>query len=318
MFALLAESFLATFAALVKVAVVIVVSAWLVRKEIFNETHIRALTGVVVNLALPCLIFESIIHNFEVSAFPNWWKFPLLGAGLTGVALTLALVVFWRDKELGYTLSALAAFQNAGYLILPIAEVLFPEQFGRFSVYLFLMLLSYMPLLWSLAKLLVSHRKGTAIKLNQVFTVPFYAALLAMLLVFSKFDRFLPSPVLGSVELVGRSCVPLATVVLGFTMGALKVNRLPSFSNASRVVTLKLVVVPLLMLLVLKYTSLSSDSLENAFWILQASSPPATALALQAIHYGGDEKLVCGILVIAYLVALFTIPVFYSIVEVML
>ena len=315
---LLVSSFTASFTALLKIALVIAVSAWLVRRKVFNESHIRALTALVVNLALPCLIFERILTNFDASSYPHWWKFPLLGAALTFTMLGLSRLVFWRDRELGNTLSALATFQNAGYLILPIGEVLFPDQFGRFSVFLFLMLLGYNPLLWSVAKILVSHSRDAKIKLNQVFTVPFYTSLIAMFLVFTGLGKFFPATALGSVALVGKSCVPMATVVLGLTMGLIKVSRMPGVFDATRVLALKLVVAPLLMFLVLKYTSFSSGPLENAFWILETGSPPATALALQAIHFGGDEKLICGTLFIAYLIALFTIPLFYSAVKVLL
>jgi len=318
LYSLLATSFLASLGAMIKIALVIGASAYLVHRKVFNDSHIRALTAVVVNLALPCLIFESILNNFHPSAYPHWWKYPLIGAALTFGTLALSRLVYWRDHERGFTLSAMTTFQNAGYLILPIGEVLFPAQFGKFSVILFLMLLSYMPLLWSVGKFFISHTGETKIKLSQVFTVPFYASLAAMFLVFAKLNLYVPDIFLGSVELVGKSCVPLATVVLGFTMGSLHVSRLPSFYDTFRVVAIKLLVVPVLMIIVLKYTSISSTPLESAFWILEASSPPATALALQAIHYGGDERLVCGILVVCYLVALFTIPLFYSFVEVMI
>jgi predicted permease len=151
-----------------------------------------------------------------------------------------------------------------------------------------------------------------------MFTTPFYAAIVAILLVFTGLDRFVPDIGLGAVELVGQSCVPLATVVLGMTMGALKIGHLPAALDTTRVIALKLVLIPVLMFLALKYLGFSSSPLESAFWILQASSPPATALALQAIHYGGDEQLVCGELVITYLAALLTIPMFFALVEVLL
>ncbi|HUU30186.1 MAG TPA: AEC family transporter [archaeon] len=318
MYSLLTVSFLATFTALTKVAIVIIASAWLVRRNIFNETHVRALSGVVVHLSLPCLVFANIIQHFEVSDYAHWWKFPLMGATITFVGLAIARLVFRRDNEQSYALSALSVFQNAGYLVLPIGEVLFPAQFERFSIYIFLLLLSYNPLLWSLASFLISHRKGMRVKWSQIITTPFCATVLAMSLVFTGLSGFVPRIFLGSVELVGKSCVPLATVVLGLTMGALRVNRMPPFFTVSRVVAIKLLIIPVLMLVLLKYTSFSGGRLEDAFWILEASSPPATALVLQVVHFGGDEKLVCGIMVIAYLIALFTIPLFYSIVEVVL
>ena len=317
MYALLAESFLASLAALSKIAIVIAASALLIRRGVFNENHTRALTGVVVNLALPCLIFGSILQNFDVATFPDWWKYPLVGAALTFGGLGIAWLMFWRDGERRLTLCALGSFQNAGYLILPIGEALFPEQFTHFSVILFLMLLSYMPLLWSVAKILISHIHGTQLQWKQMFTTPFYAAIIAICLVFTGLDRFVPSVGLEAVDMVGQSCVPLATIVLGMTMGAMKIGHLPPAWDTVRVISLKMMIIPALMFLALKFTGFSSSPLENAFWILEAASPPATALALQAIHYGGDEQLVCGQLVISYLVALLTIPVFFALVEVL-
>jgi len=313
---LISASFLATLSALAKIALIIGFSAWLVRKKIFNENHTRAITAVVVNLALPCLIFSNVVKYFQVSAFPHWWKFPLIGAAMVLCVLALARLVFSRAGPARNTLIALATLQNAGYLVLPMGEVLFPQQFERFSIYVFLMLLAYMPLLWSLGVFLISHRQGMKLKPSYVFNAPFCAMALALGLVFTGLAPVVPELILEPVEMVGSSCVPLATVVLGLTMGMLHVNRLPSFFDVARVVGVKLMAIPLVMFCLLKYTSFSSGGLENAFWILEASSPPATALALQAIHFGGDEKLVCGILVICYLVALFTIPLFFSLVQV--
>ena len=316
MFSVIGTSFLATLGALVQIALVIGVSAWLVYKKVFDETHIRALSGIVVHLSLPCLVFDSILRNFNVAEYPGWWKFPLMGFITVLVMFPPSWLIFRNQQEKGNALSAMVTFQNAGYLVLPIGEVLFPAEFDRFSIYLFLLLLTYNPLLWSFGSFLISHRKGMKIRPGQVITTPFVATVLAMFLVFTGLRDWVPGLFLESANLVGRSCVPLATIVLGLTMGALHVRRMPSVYNISRVLLLKLIAAPMLMLAVLKYTSFSSGPLEDAFWMLEMSSPPATGLALQAVYFGGDEQLVCGVLVVAYLVALFTIPLFYSLVRV--
>jgi malate permease and related proteins len=311
-------SFLATLAALVQIALVIGTSAFLVRRKVFDENHIRALSGIVVNLSLPCLVFSSIIRDFSVVEYPDWWKFPLMGILTVVVVLPPSWFLFRDQREHGRALSALTTFQNAGYLVLPIGEVLFPDQFHRFSIYLFLLLLTYNPLLWSIGSFLISHRKGSRFRLGQVITTPFVATLAAMFLVFTGLRSWTPGIFVNAVELVGRSCVPLATVVLGLTIGSLHVQRMPSAYNIARVALIKLVAVPVLMFAVLKYTSLSSSPLENAFWMLEMASPPATGLALQAVHFGGDEHLVCGILVSCYIIAMLTMPLFFSLAQVLL
>jgi len=312
------SSFLATLGALVQIALVIGASAFLVRRKVFDETHIRALSGIVVNLSLPCLIFGSIVRDFNVAEYPNWWKFPLLGILTVVFVLPPSWLVFRDQHEHGRALSALTTFQNAGYLVLPIGEVLFPDQFHRFSIYLFLLLLTYNPLLWSIGSYLISHRKGNRLRPGQIITVPFVATLTAMFIVFTGLRAWVPTIVLSPVEMIGRSCVPLATVVLGLTIGSLHVQRMPSVFNITRVALIKLVAVPLVMFAVLKYTAFSSGPLESSFWMLEMSSPPATGLALQAVHFGGDEHLVCGVLVISYLIALLTMPLFFSLTQVLL
>ncbi len=314
----LGSSFLATLEALIKIAIIIVTGAWLVRRGVFNDSHIRSLSALVVHIALPALIFANIVTGFDAAQYPGWWRFPLIGAALNLVPLGLSRLVFLRDRERSRPLAAMASFQNAGYLVLPIGEFLFPDQFGRFSIYLFLMLLTFNPLLWSIGSYHISHREGRQVGWRQVITTPFIATVCALVLALTGLNRFLPQVFVGSVDLVGQSCVPLATVVLGFTMGLLHIRRMPSLWALTRVVAIKMLAVPVLMLLLLKYTSFSSGMLEHSFWILEAASPPATGLALQAVHFGGDENLVCGTMVVTYLLALLTIPLFFSLAQVLL
>jgi malate permease and related proteins len=315
---MIGSSFVATLSAMVQIVLIIGAGVLLVRIKLFNMNHIQALSGVVVHLALPCMVFASIIQNFEVSAFPNWWKFPLVGILTVVLVFPPSRLIFRDQGEKGNALSAMTTFQNAGYLVLPIGEVLFPQQFDRFSIYLFLLLLTYNPLLWSLGSYLISHRKGVKIRWSQVITTPFVATVLAMTAVFTGLREYIPDLFVNSAELVGRSCVPLATLVLGLTMGALHVQRMPSFFNVSRVVAIKLILIPLCVLGLLKYTGFGGSSLENSFWILEMASPPATGLALQAVYFGGDEQLVCGTLVVSYLVALITMPLFFSLASVLI
>ena len=312
------QSFFATLHAFGKVGVIIVFSAWLVRKRVFNEGHVRALSGLVVNLALPCLIFSSIIRNFNLPDYEHWWRFPLGGVLMFLVCYGLARLVFHGEGERRNTLIGLSSLQNAGYLILPIGEVLFPEEFGRFSIYIFLMLLTYNPLLWSAGKILISHKKGMVVRVRDVVTPPFVGTVSAVLISSLGLQRFVPNFALEPIAMVGTSCVPLATVALGLTMGMLHVDKMPSAGIIIKVMSIKLIALPVIMFIALKYLQFSSGYVESAFWILEAAAPQATAMALQSVHYGGDDKLVCGVMVVNYLIALVTLPLFFSLIEVIL
>lgn len=308
-------TFDATFFAILQVFLVILAAGALVRLKVISQSHIQGLTAATVVVFLPCMTFANITQNFRVEDFPRWWLLPLSAVAMVGVGLALAGLAFARELPQKRNMLALACLQNAGYLVLPIGQALFPDRFdGEFSVYCFLYILGLSPLLWSLGKHLCTAEHGDSLKWRSLNTPPFVACLLALFFVFTGLRRYIPAPANEALSLLGKATVPVATFVLGASLGSIHVRIRPYLFDASRALLIKMFLIPAGMILVLRWLGVKpGDGILGAFFVIQAASAPATALILQVRHYGGDEQKIGSVILMAYVLAAITIPLWYAI-----
>jgi hypothetical protein len=228
---------------------------------------------------------------------------------MVGFGLLISAILFWPNLKDKKYLLAPAALQNGGYLILPLGKMLYPQQFDEFAMYCFLYLLGLSPLLWSLGRYLVSPAQGEKLTWRELFSPPFYANIISVLIVLLGLKWIVPSVVLDATDLVGTAAVPVATFVLGAVLGSIPLNIKAYWGNAVKVLSVRLIAVPLATIIVLRLMHTNDTyPLLCSLLVLQSSSSPATSLILQVKHYGGEEEELGSILFMSYIACIITIP----------
>jgi len=77
-----------------------IVGFWVARRNVIPENVQGFLVQLAVNIALPCLVFSSILVNFSPQEFPDWWQLPLWWFAYAAISLVLSLVTgFISNKE---------------------------------------------------------------------------------------------------------------------------------------------------------------------------------------------------------------------------
>lgn len=279
----------------------------MVRRKWVSSAQVDGLSYFTVYLFLPALIFSKNIRQFDPEALPFWWMIPI-GTFLiitTGVLLTRTL--FYKNKDRNI-LAAIASLQNAAYLLLPIGQVAYPEQFDEFVFYVFLVVLGTSPTLWSLGKVLVTS--GTEkISLKSFITPPFLANVTSLLLVLLGMRQLVPDTLLGTFEMIGQATVPAANLVLGAMIGGISLRALPKLTELLGVSTVKYIAIPLLVWSILYYSGLYlTHPLLCEVLVLESAAAPATNLMIQVRTYGGNAQKVGSIMLIMYTLCLFFIP----------
>ncbi len=204
---------------------------------------------------------------------------------------------------------ALTSIGNASFLVLPIGWALFPGQFEEFKLYCFLYLIAVSPLLWSLGKYLTSTEPGTKIHIREFITPPFVANIIAVILVFAGVARYLPTPIVGSMEMIGSATVPMAMLVLGAVLGGMSFDLRPHLFDAFRVGLVRMIIVPLISIIVLRLSGLAqTHPLLAIFFVIEAASAPATSIVIQVKHYGGDEAKIGAVVLLTYLFCVLSMP----------
>ena len=306
------HSFGATFLAISEVAIV-VAGAWvLAARGVVTPATVRGLSDVSVFVFLPCLLFSNIVDTFPPAEHSLWWVVPLVAAAMFLGSTLIATLAFARDLKTKRDTIPLAAMQNAGYLVLPVGQVLVPEDFDRFALYCFLYLLMFNPLFWSVGKFLTTSGaggNGGGFQWRGLVSPPMVANLAALTMVFTGARVFIPGPAAAAVRLVGSATIPVAVFVLGASLGGMVHRYREHLADALRTMSIKLMVIPLITILALSQTSLrETDPILALMLVLQGASPPAINIMLQINTYGGNLDRSGTIILLNYIVALLTIP----------
>ncbi|HSO23494.1 MAG TPA: AEC family transporter [Chondromyces sp.] len=299
----------AAASAIAAVFAVIVGAGLLVRRGVITQPQIDALSSATVNILLPCLIFAKVTETLDPASQPGWWALPIVGIAMALVGTGLGALVFARGLPEKRNLLPLAGMQNAGYLVLPVGLALYPDSFDAFALYVFLFILGYNPVLWSLGKVLISGSRDQPFLWRDLVTPPLLANLVAIAASLSGAAELLPRPFVVAVDLVGSAAVPVALLVLGAVLGSVAISLRLHLGDALRAMSVKLMLLPALTTVVVVLSGLPEvNPLLAEFLIIEAASAPPVAVVLQARTYGGDDRTIGSIMVLSYAACALSLP----------
>jgi predicted permease len=307
------QYFFPVFKAVSVILSVALISGILFRKKIISNTHLEGLSHIVVIILLPCLIFSKIIQYFDPAAYTYWWMLPLIAFAMIGTGLLISGILYLGKVKKHKKYMAIASFMNANYMVLPIGQLAFADQFDQFATFTFLFVLGVNPALWSLGKFMITEQDSSDLKFKQLITPPLSASLLAIFIVLLGLNKFIPQLVIEPIDFIGQAAVPAATLVLGATIGSVSIRQLPKWSDILKVVSTKLFFLPLITIWILHTFHFKNiNPLLADLIVIQASVAPATQLIIQVKKYGGDAQNVGYLMLINYILCLFTIPAWYA------
>ena len=313
----LLSNFSTVFQAVAQIGIVILFSGWLVRRGIIPTNGIKLISDAAINVFIPCLIFSNIIEKLQPSEFTTWWLLPLSSVLFIGTGWAIARLLFLRAGTERRELIPLSFLQNAGFLILPIAQMILPEKFDQFALYCFLFILANNPLLWLIGKHYLRKRESNeAFQWKKLFSPPLYANIIALALVFTGLRNFVPDTIVETATFLGDGAIPLATFALGATLGTLKLEFKRHFKHGCLVIFQKLFLMPATVLVAMSFIPwLHSNPILLLLFILQGASAPATSLILQSKSYSDNSERVGTIIVMCYIVCIFSIPAWVAIAQ---
>jgi len=304
-------NFQAILAAPLRMFLMGAVGYYLVKRGIVAEFVLNTFNDLLVYLFLPCLIFHDFLTKFSFSVYENWWIFPLLGiiVSLAGFVIGEMLSFLLRNKGKKNQFLSLCAFQNSGYIPLLIAEVILkPEDASQMYMYIFLFLVGFNFLIWSLGVKLISEKGRSLVSLKDFYNPPILATLISLIIIFFGLNRFIPEIVIGSLGSFGSCTMPLAILVVGGSLAMIKIHEKRYLSDVGLAVLTKLVVFPALILAALFL--LKIKSMLGLLLIIQAAAPSAVTLTVIAKYYQKDETFINQTIFYSHVLGLITFPIF--------
>ena len=300
----------------------------LISYGVLKAEALKAFSGLVAYLTLPCLVLSRFGEQFDTQRFPFWWMLVLAGAALQFVQIALGWLVAQRyrnhDPQDRAEMVMLIGFQNSGFFVLPMLQGLVPRaEFGHASILLFLFIIFFNASFWPVGTRVLLHQRGFDLK--RILLAPPTLATLVALVLFGllpgpshAFQKTLLGGMLfgtqspGALALLGDLTVPLATLVLGGTIGQVSSRGLAGFglSAASLEITLwKLVLIPALGYALICFVPLVfADRSLRLLTMLEFAAPVAMNVAIFCQQYQLPMKLTPVTSLLCYALCLLTVP----------
>jgi len=306
------ESFTITILAVMQIFLLGATGFFLIKKNILGPEGLSALSRLVVEITLPTLIFCQLIKEFSFHLYSNWWVFPLISIAitLTGLLVGSLFTGFIRGQQQKLQFLNLVAFQNSGYLPLAlIAAILSGDKADSMLIYLFLFLLGFNLVVWSVGVHMLTFVRTKKFELGSLFSPPVIAIIFSLVLVCLGLNKFVPTTVLKPLRMIGDCTLPLAMLVVGGNLASIHLGHIDKKAMFWMVLA-KLVILPALGLwLVVKF---KLPQLMGLLILMQLAVPPATSLSLIMTHYKKEDLLISQGIFFGHIVSLITIPLFLS------
>lgn len=294
------------FEAVAVIFVMMAVGGALVWRGTLSESLERGVARLSLDVALPCLLFASLIRSFDPAAHAGWWQWPLIWIAFTlatlGPALLTARLVGPKCRP-EFALSLF--YPNA--LFLPIAMIRQmdgPDSPLLVDLILFTMLFS--AVFFNTYQWFYGQRQGSARGLNRLHP-SLWATALAIGLRVTATDRWLPEFLLSGMDQIGAVAIPLIMITIGSQLiRDFKASRHFYWRETLVFVVVKSIFWPLLAIGVL---ALWRPRQSLAFMILlQCAVPPVSAIPAVVARMNGNRRLAGQLLLASFVVSIITLP----------
>ncbi len=273
---------------------------------VLKEEDAYPLNKIVVNIAIPSLIFNSIYHS-KISTVAGLLKMSILSmiiSFLIGIIAFTWTRLSYYDKRRAWSLILPAAMVNSGFMGYPIVlGVLGNDGLLRAILYDMGSVLVFLTFGLLLSFIFGGEYKNI-LKRTALFP-PLWAILLGV--IFNTFD--LPLGIaFYLIEYLSKAAIPLIMISLGLSLN-FKIIKF-SFKDATMVSILKLFISPLLAFLLVFMFLLSG--LEKSVTIIEASMPSAMLSMVLSIENDLDINLTAACVFMSTTLSLITLPIIIS------
>ncbi|MEW6534865.1 MAG: AEC family transporter [Candidatus Auribacterota bacterium] len=309
------DIFFTTLSLMIQLTLVGLVGFYGLKKGMIKECCLLTFSKIVIEIAFPCYIFTHILKNLVIDDLLSLFWLPLSCVGLLLLGHFAASLYLRFDsgiRERG-EFKLLVTFQNAVYIPLPIIASLFKEpELSKVFLYLFIFNIPFSAMMFTVGPHVLRNSEAYHFSWRALFNNPVIAVLISLFLVYTGWHKYIPGPVKGSFEMIGKLTVPLVMIVTG---GIILLNsraEVPaSRMTIAKISILKLLVIPLIVLgILLIFKNLPREF--GLLFILEAAVPSASTLPLLARREEADYRLIGATVLWSYLASILTVPLFVS------
>lgn len=290
---------------IVSLFIMILVGIYARRRNIITDEMNRGLIDILIQIALPFMIFSSFLHTYDSTIKTNVIKtvvYSLIAYLLMAAVSYVLLKPVKNDKKTILHFSNV--FVNTGYVGFPILNSLYgPEGVVYGSIFNMFFVL----FVWTYGIVLFKGRmsaKELMLELKKALLNPSILAVCAGLIVMS-FNVKLPGVISSATRGIGQLTGPLSMMIIGGILSRVKIKKFLCDWTVYYGVMIKLIIIPMMVYLVALLSGISSIPINTV--IIMTALPASAMTSIFAENFNKEKEYAAFVVSATTLLSLFTV-----------
>lgn len=279
-------------------------------RNMFTRESLPGFSRFAINVLTPLLIFANVAGKFTREDLVTAWIYPVLGFAMIALHAGFAylLLPFLRNRTSGRkaTFMHMMAVNNFVFLPIIIISYLWP---GKAVAALLLCSVGSIFAQWTIG--LAVMASGNKEMLWKSLVTPNSIAVVISV-IYLLLPWKMPADVMNFFIKSGDLAIPLSLVLCGASIWGSKGKWISSFGDMIYATVCRIVVIPLLTLLLLRFIHLPETAGNIA--LVLAVMPASSASVLIVREYGGDADFAGQLILSTTLFGLITMPILLAVV----
>ena len=278
----------------------------IVKTGLVRDDDSKVLSKIILYLIVPCVI----INAFQVDYTTDTVKGLLIAFAasvMTQVILLVVISVAGRLLHLNEVEVASVYYSNSGNLIVPIVTFILGQEWVLYGCVFMSVQLVF---LWTHCKKIISREASYDWK-KIILNINMISIFIGVILFFTKIR--LPEIIGNTLASVGTMIGPASMIVTGMLFAGMNLKQIFANKRVYFITFLRLIVVPLIALVLIKFSNLASFSADGnkimLIVFLAIITPSASTVTQMCQVYGNDSRYASAINVMTTLLSIITMPV---------
>lgn len=285
---------------------IIIFLGWaIVKAGILKSEDSKTLSMVLLYIITPCVILNAFQIERTVDTV-RMMELSLLSAVILSVLSIVLGGLLAKPFRLDIVEKASVMYPNCTNMVIPLVIGAFGEDW---VIYVTCYSMVQTILVWTHARILISGKRKISLR-NLVCNVNILAIMLGLFLF--VFQLRLPGVIQSAFSMAGDTIGPVAMLIIGMLMAGIDMQRLRSYRQIWKPVLLRLIVLPVILVCVAKYSGLAALAPHGETLIiislLSVIAPSANIVPQFSQMFGRDALYASLINTVTMLLCIITMP----------
>ena len=285
---------------------IIIFLGWaIVKAGILKSEDSKTLSMVLLYIITPCVILNAFQIERTVDTV-RMMELSLLSAVILSVLSIVLGGLLAKPFRLDIVETASVMYPNCTNMVIPLVIGAFGEDW---VIYVTCYSMVQTILIWTHVRILISGKRKISLR-DLVCNVNILAIMLGLFLF--VFQLRLPGVIQSAFSMAGDTIGPVAMLIIGMLMAGIDMQRLRSYRQIWKPVLLRLIVLPVILVCVAKYSGLAALAPHGETLIiislLSAVAPSASIVTQFSQMFGRDALYASLINTVTMLLCIITMP----------